>query len=133
VTNEGEVYFALYGDQFDPSEVTRLVGLEPTATRRKADPVPRYTTWKLSAGKVEGEVVDVYEMASALVERLRPHEQQINEAKRRFSLDAVLQVVLRITTDEAVSTPAIRFTSEVVAFLSVVGGSIDIDTYRNVP
>ena len=121
VTNEGEVYFALFGGDFDPNEVTRLVGLEPTSIRRKRDPVPRHSSWQFSIGKVEGEVVDVYEMSRALVERLSSHTQGIIRAMQELKLEAVLQVVLRISTDDSVSTPAIGFTPEVLSFLSAVG------------
>jgi hypothetical protein len=131
VTNEGEVYFALFGDVFDPNEVTQLVGLEPTSTRRKAIPIPKHTWWKISIGRTEGELVDVYEMSSALVEKLTPHTQGILRAKQELKLEAILEVVLHISMNDSISTPAIGFTPEVVSFLSAVGASIDIDTYRN--
>jgi hypothetical protein len=131
VTNEGEVYFTLFGDDFDPSEVTRLVGLEPTSTRRKGNPIPKHTWWKVSTGKTEGELVDIYEMSSALVEKLTPQTQGILRATHELKLEAILEVVLYISMNESVSTPAIGFTPEVISFLSAVGASIDIDTYRN--
>lgn len=130
MTNEGEVYFALYGDEFDPQEVTSIVGIAPSSVHRKKGRSLGRSMWKLSAGKLEADVIDVYDMTSALVDRLRPRGRQIIAAKQRFSMEAVLQVVLRITTDETVSTPAIGFSREVIEFLSSVGASIDVDTYR---
>jgi len=130
-SNKGEVYFALVGDDFDPSEVTQLVGLSPTSSGRKGAPIPKQGWWMISAGKVEGEIIDVYGMSSALVERLAPYSQRIIRAKQQLKLDAVLEVVLWISTDDSISTPAIGFTPEVVSFLNSVGASIDIDTYRN--
>jgi len=132
MTNEGEVYFALYGDDFDPEVVTGLIGIQPTSARRKGTPIPKHTSWKVSLGKVEGDVIDVYDLSSALVAKLRPHQEQIARVKRELSLDAVLQVVLWVTTDDTKPTPAIGFEPEAIAFLSAVGASIDIDTYRNV-
>jgi Domain of unknown function (DUF4279) len=133
VTNEGEVYFALYGDEFDPDDVTNLIGLEPTTTKRKGSPIPKFTSWAISTGKLENDVIDVYDMSSALVSKLSPHAAKIIEAKRQFGLEATLQVVLRITTDATKSTPAIGFEREVISFLNSVGASIDVDTYRNAP
>lgn len=132
MTNEGEVYFMLYGQGFDPEEATRLIGIEPTSIRRKADPRPKYSSWAVSTGKIEGDVIDVYELSSALVSKLRPYTEKIASVKRQLKLEAVLEVVLRITTDDSVSTPAIGFDSEVILFLNSIGATIDVDTYRNV-
>ena len=133
MTNEAEGYFALHGTGFDPDEVTRLVGLEPTSIRREALPIPKHSSWNVSSGKIENDIIDVYDMSSALVSRLSPHTEKIASVKQQLGLEAVLQVVLWITTDESKSTPAIGFESEVISFLNAVGASIDIDTYRNVP
>jgi len=83
-----------------------------------------------STGKLQDDVIDVYDMASSLVATLEPHADRIVEAKRAYGLEAVLEVVLRITLDETKSTPAIGFDSRVISFLNRVGASIDIDTYR---
>jgi hypothetical protein len=40
-------------------------------------------------------------------------------------------VVLWIDQDETKSMPAIGFEHAVIDFLNAVGGTIDIDTYRN--
>ncbi len=131
MANEGEVYFALFGDDFDPGEVTKLVGLQPTSVRRKTYPLPKHAWWKVSIGKTEGELVDVYEMSSALIEKLAPHAQGILRAKQELRLEAILEVVLHISMNDSIPTPAIGFTPEVVSFLSRVGAGIDIDAYRN--
>ena len=53
MTNEGEVYFALYGNNFDPDEVTRRVGVEPTSVLRRGEPTPKHSWWMVSSGKME--------------------------------------------------------------------------------
>ena len=133
MTNEGRVYFALYGKDFDPDEVTRLVGIEPTATRRKADPIPKHSCWEVSSVHVENDLVDIYEMSSVLIAKLKPHSDSIASAKSKLGCEAVLQVVLHITIDDSISTPAIGFDVDVISFLNAVGASIDVDTYRNAP
>ena len=127
--NEGEVYFALYGENFDPDAVTLLVGLKPSSIQRKNLPTPKHSMWKFSSGKVRDEVIDVYGMANSLVSRLEPHADGIAGARRQFGLNAVLEVVLRIAAKEGASTPAIGFDLEVIEFLTRVGASIDVDTY----
>ena len=130
VTNEGEVYFRLWGEGFDPDDVTALLGIEPTKTELKGDPIPRHASWNVSEGKLEADVIDVYEMSSALVKRLEPVAENIVEAMKKYGLQAVLQVVLSVTSDDSKPTPAIGFESNVVSFLSAIGASIDVDTYR---
>lgn len=134
VTNEAEVYFALYGTDFDPEEATRRVGLEPTSIKRKGEPkTRRHSFWQVSSGRVEGDIIDVYEMSSTLVALLAPRAAEIASTRRELGLEAVLEVVLWISTDESKSTPAIGFDHEVISFLHAVGATIDIDTYRNAP
>jgi len=128
--NEGEVYFALFGDEFEPDEVTKIIGIEPTNTRRKGNPIPRCTSWEYSTGMIEDEVVDVFEMSSSLIATLAPHAEKIIKAKEMYGLRAVLEVILTVTSDDSKSTPAIGFESDVITFLHKVGATIDIDTYR---
>lgn len=130
--NEGEVYFALKGDHdFDPDLITTRLGIDPSNVLRKADPTPKTTSWLLSSGKVVAEVVDVYAMSSHLISQLSPLTEQIKRLMTELNLSAVLQVVLRITMDDAKPTPVIGFDSETIKFLSAVGAFIDVDTYRN--
>ena len=126
--NECEVYFALFGDDFDPASLS--IGVAPTRIKRKSNPIPRQSSWIYSTGKIRSDLIDVYQMSSSLIEALTPHIDSILMAKHKLGLDAVLEVVLTITPDEMVSTPAIGFDSYVVSFLNAVGATIDIDTYR---
>jgi hypothetical protein len=109
------------------------VGMEPTSVRRKAEPTPRHSSWEVSTAEIENDIIDIYDMSSTLVALLQPHAKQIAAAKQQFKLDAVLEVVLWITTDDSKSTPAIGFDSNVISFLNMVSATIDIDTYRNSP
>lgn len=128
MTNEGEVYFGLWGDDFDPTALS--LGVEPTSIMRKADPRPKHSSWMLSTGKVRADLIDVYEMSSSLIAKLEPYTDKIIKAMKDHSLEAVLEVVLTVTPNDQISTPAIGFDSRVISFLNKVGASIDIDTYR---
>lgn len=106
-----------------------MIGMEPTSTKRKGDPFPKQHSWEFALDEIEADYIDVYEMSSELVNKLKPYSSKIVEAKGKFDLDLVLQVVLWISTDETISTPAIGFESDVIQFLNKVGATIDIDTY----
>lgn len=129
--NQGEVYFRLFGDNFDPDSASEYIGIKATRTKRKGTPFPRTNSWEVSTGKVVDEVVDIYDMSSNLVTKLEPKAREIAEFIRTHNLEAVLQVVLHITMDDTKSTPAIGFESKTLAFLCAVGARIDVDTYRN--
>lgn len=133
-TNECYVYFALDGEEFDPDDVTSLLGITPTFVKRKGEripgKVPRCNSWALSTETVVDEVIDVGAMAASIIKELRPKAALINKAKKIFGAISRLEVVVTITTDDKQSTPAIGFEAEDVAFLAEVGAYIDVDTYR---
>jgi hypothetical protein len=69
-------------------------------------------------------------LSSSLVELLLK-QKEIIEMIDRLDLTPVLDVVLWVTTDDSKPTPAIGFESKAIDFLSQIGATIDIDTYRN--
>ena len=129
--NECEVYFGLFGVDFDPSVDTAAIKIDWATAKFRGDPIPKRSSWRCSTGKQNKKLIDVYDMSSALVKRLAPHAQQIFDVKVRFDLEAVLQVVLTVSSDDEIPMPAIGFDQNVLEFLSKVGATIDIDTYRS--
>jgi len=129
--NKCEVYFKLVSDDIDPDEITKLLGIQPTKVRKKAQPRQKYNSWEYSSGKEASEVIDVYKMSSAIIEALYPKMGDIAKIVKEKNLFSELQVVLWISMDDSISTPAIGFEKETIAFLTKVGASIDVDTYRN--
>ena len=128
MSNEGRVYFGLFGDNFDPEALS--IGVSATKTARKGTPIPKQSSWIYSSEKVQSDLIDVYKMSSAVVSALEPHMQKILEVIEYHKLEAVLEVVLTITPDDSVSTPVVGFDPNVISFLNKIGASIDIDIYR---
>ncbi len=129
-TNEGEVYFALDGEDFDPSEITEFLGIEPTSVLVKGNPRPKKNSWKLSSGKIINNYIDTYILASSLIRILEPKKELIIKAIEKFNAKPRLEVVLWFTCNENISTPAIGFDEKTTKFLGDVGAYIDIDTYK---
>ena len=135
-TNEGKICFAFYGDEmkdFSPSELTKFLGLIPTATSKKGERLGKYpksSRWEFSTGKKSGDVIDIYDMGNEIIAMLESKKELIIKAIERFHVSPCLNIVLWISTNEEISTPAIGFDLAVIKFLSDVGASIDIDTYR---
>jgi Domain of unknown function (DUF4279) len=130
VLNEGYVYFGLRGDDFDPAEVSSVVGIKATGGKRKAHPVPKISYWRYGTERKKAELIDVFELSSRLVKDLTPHIEGILKAKKEFRLEAVLEVVLTISPDKSIPMPSIGFEKDVIDFLHNVGATIDVDTYR---
>ena len=134
-TNEGRVYFALDGDNFNPNELSNFLGITPTSIKLKGDTVPgklpKHNSWIVSSDNIINEYIDVFDMASEICKILEPKIDLIIKAKEKFDLTARLEVVLTISMDKEASTPAIGFESDTVEFLGKIGASIDIDTYKH--
>jgi hypothetical protein len=134
MTNAAEVYFNLRGN-FTPSDVTDAIGFNPTRTMLAGErgAFPKCSHWKFSSGKKEADYINVYDLSRQVVSALCPYADQIAAAIQKWKLNATLRVVLWITMDESVSTPAIGFDADVIRFLDRVGASIDVDSDRVTP
>lgn len=134
-TNEGRVYFALDGDDFDPDEVSEFLGIEPTSIRRKGTKVsgkiPKMNSWELSTDNIINDYIDVFGMSTEIVNKLKPKKDRILQAKERFNASPRFEVVLWFSMNEEHSTPAIGFEVETVEFLGEIGAFVDIDTYKH--
>ena len=134
-TNEGRVYFALDGDDFNPDDVTQILGIEPTSVLRKGSKIPNKlpvkSSWELSTENIVNEFVDVFAMAESVVEQLKPLKSKILEVIEKFNLVPRLEVVLWFAVKSEHSTPAIGFEPETIKFLGEIGAFIDIDTYKH--
>lgn len=133
--NEGRVYFALFGDDFEPDDLTKHLGISPTSISRKGSKIPGKTpvcsSWELSTDNIANNYIDVFDLSASLIEKLKPKKELILDAKIRFNLSAILEVVLWISVNEEHSTPAIGFDIDTIKFLGEIGASIDVDTYKH--
>lgn len=133
--NEGRVYFALDGDDFNPDDVTIFLGIEPTAVMKKGSKIlnklPAKSSWEFSTENVVNEYIDVFNMAESIIEVLQSKKQKILEAIEKFDLVPRLEVVLWFSLNEEHSTPAIGFEPNTLKFLGDIGAFIDIDTYKH--
>lgn len=134
-TNEGRVYFALDGDDFNPDEITEFLGVAPTSVRRKGTKipgkVPKMNSWELSTEQVVSDFVDVFAMSTEIINQLKPIKDRIIQAKERFNASPRFEVVLWFSMNKEHSTPAIGFEVETVVFLGEIGAFVDIDTYKH--
>ena len=134
-TNEVRVYFALFGDEFDPKGVTDIIGVQPTSIMVKGSKIPGKVPvgsgWFYSSENIKQDSIDVFEMAKNISDFLEPSKEKIIRAINKFDLSPRLEVVMWLSNDDSVSTPALGFEPETIKFLSDVGAFIDIDSYKH--
>nr|WP_250647782.1 DUF4279 domain-containing protein [Sessilibacter corallicola] len=133
--NEGRVYFAFDGDDFNPQEITEFLGLEPTNIKRKGSKIPgklpNMSSWELSTERIVKEHIDIFKMSAQIVSVLQPKLDLIIAAKTLFKVEPRFQIVLTFSGNEEHSTPAIGFEVETIEFLGAIGAFVDIDTYKH--
>jgi hypothetical protein len=128
------VYFALKGDKFDPSTITKQINLTPTETKQKGDigkykNILEHSSWELSTEKGR-EYLDVEKIVEELIDKLFDKIEIINALKKTYDLNSVLQIVLYVDTNEEESTPILGHELKTIEFLFKTETKTDIDIYR---
>jgi hypothetical protein len=128
------VYFALHGDDFDPNEVTRELGIEPTDSWKKGDKGQyianqKYACWKWSTEKGK-EAIFMDTLVNEVVEKLKAKVENINKLKEKYQLTSVLEIVMYIDVNPDESTPALGHDLKTIEFLYQTQTVTDVDIYR---
>lgn len=132
-SNKGRAFFALYGYHFNPDDITRLLGIEPTtinaAGAGSALDKPEISSWELSTETVSGETeeVDTYKLTEALIKKLDPIKDKIIEASKNFNLSPRMGVVLELSVDKEETCPDVGFGARSIRFLADIGAFINVD------
>lgn len=129
-SNKGRVYFALLGYHFNPDDVTRLLGIEPTS----ADAAGAYSgldkpvisSWELSSETAEGDV-DVFALTDALVKQLDPIKDKIVAVCKSHNLSPRLGVALTLSVDKGEISPEVGFGARTIRFLADTGAFIEVE------
>ena len=125
-------YFGLSGYHFNPDDVTRLLGIAPTAVNaagaRSGLDKPVLSSWELSSETTVDDL-DVYELTNELVKKLEPVKDKILEVIKSHNLSPRIGVVLFLSPDKDLVAPDIGFGARTVRFLADIGAFINVD-YR---
>lgn len=131
--NKGRAYFALVGYHFNPDDITRLLGLEPTtvndAGARSGLDHPVISSWELSTETVssDDEELDLYKLSEQILQQLEPAKDKIIEACKSHNLSPRLGLVLSLSADKDESSPDVGFGARMVRFLADIGAFINVD------
>lgn len=131
--NKGRAYFALIGYHFDPADVTRLIGLEPTtvndAGARSGLDNPVISAWELSTETVTSaeDEVDIYKLTENIMKQLEPAKDKIIEVCKSHNLSPRLGIVLTLSVDKKETTPEVGFGTRVIRFLAEIGAFVNVE------
>ena len=132
--NKARAYFGLSGYHFDPKDVTRIIGLEPTSvndagTRGSLDK-PVISSWEFSTETITSDTqeLDVYKLIDdEILKKIEPAKDKIIEICKSLNLSPRIGVVLTLSIDKDETTPDVGFGARVIKFCAEIGAFINID------
>lgn len=130
--NKGRAFFALGGYHFNPDDITRVLGIEPTTVDASGAhsglDSPATSSWELSTDTITGDI-DVYELTNELVKQIEPAKEKILELIKSHNLSPRIGVVLVLSVDKNETVPDVGFGARTIRFLAEIGAFINVD-YR---
>lgn len=131
-SNEGRAHFTLSGYHFNPDDITRLLGIEPTAVDASGAnsglDKPVISSWELSTETVTGDV-DVFDLTNKLIKQIEPAKEKILAVIKSHNLSPRIGVVLVLSIDKNEIVPDVGFGARTIRFLADIGAFINVD-YR---
>lgn len=128
--NKGRAYFALLGYHFNPDDITRLLGIEPTTVNAAGAysglDKPVISSWELSSETLNGEV-DVFALTDSLVKQLEPLKEKLVEVCKSHNLSPRLGVALTLSIDKGETSPEVGFGARTIRFLADTGSFIEVE------
>jgi len=129
-SNKARAFFALSGYHFNPDDITRLLGIEPTsinaAGANSGLDKPVISSWELSTETVTDDV-DVYKMTDSILKQLEPAREKILQVIKSHNLSPRLGVVLVLSIDKDETCPDVGFGGRTTRFMADIGAFINID------
>jgi hypothetical protein len=133
-SNKGRAYFALVGYHFNPDDITRMLGLEPTSTddagATSSLDKPVISSWELSTDTItsDNQEMDIYKLIDdEILKKIEPAKDKIIEVCKSHNLSPRIGVVLTLSVDKDESCPEVGFGSRVIKFCAEIGAFINVD------
>ena len=132
--NKGRAYFGLSGYHFDPNDVTKIIGLEPTSTNdagtRGSLDKPVISSWEFSTATITSDTqeIDIYKLIdNEILKKIEPAKDKIIEVCKNLNLSPRIGVELTLSIDKNETAPDVGFGARVIKFCAEIGAFINID------
>lgn len=121
-------YFKLYGENFDPEEITNKLLIQPTETGKKGER-GKYMILKKSYWEVSTDYevsLDINDQLRKIVNLLKDKKDVIVDLQNSLGLECKFQLVIMIRNEQ---TPACYLEKEMIHFASSINAFFDFDMY----
>jgi hypothetical protein len=129
-SNKARAHFTLSGYHFNPDDITRLLGIEPTSVdasgARSALDKPVISSWELSTETMTDNI-DVYKMTEIIIKKIEPAKEKILQVIKSHNLSPRIDVVLVLSVDKGETCPDVGFGARTIRFLADIGAFINVD------
>jgi hypothetical protein len=129
--------FSIYGDFFDPDEITKILGVAPTKTHLKGDIIPlregltrtkkkkyKETDWSLeTAYRIS---MDINDGISEIMGRIGCKKEELSRIRKGYDVKFLFSFCVYIYD---AMTPGMCFSESFIKFAGDIGARIDVDTY----
>jgi hypothetical protein len=131
-SNQARAHFTLSGYHFDPDDITRLLGIEPTSVdasgARSPLDKPVISSWEISTDLMT-EDIDVYKMTEHIIKKIEPSKDKILQVIKSHNLSPRINVELVLSVNKGAAVPDVGFGARTIRFLADIGAFINVD-YR---
>ena len=129
-SNKVRAHFTLSGYHFNPDDITRLLGIEPTsvdaAGASSGLDKPVISSWELSTETITDDF-DVYDLTNELIKQIEPFKEKILEVIKSHNLSPRIGVILVLSVDKEETVPDVGFGARTIRFLADIGAFINVD------
>ena len=129
-SNKGRAFFALSGYHFNPDDITRLLGVEPTSTNASGTggslDKPMISSWELSTDEVS-DYVDVYQLTDIITKQIEPVKDKILRVIESHNLSPRICVVLTLSVDKGEQCPDVGFGARTTRLMAEIGAFMNVD------
>ena len=129
-TNEGRAYFGLSGYHFNPEDITRVLGIEPTTTNNAGMTgsldKPVISSWEISTD-VKTDDVDVYKLTDDITKQIEPVKEKILQIIKSHNLSPRIGVELTLSIDKGEECPEVGFGARTTRLMSELGAFMNVD------
>ena len=129
-SSQARAHFTLSGYHFNPDDITRLVGIQPSSIDASGAhsglDKPVISSWEVSTDTIIDDI-DVYKLTDLLIKQIEPARESIKQVIKSHNLSPRIGVVLVLPADSSKHECDIGFGARTVRFLGDIGAFINID------
>jgi hypothetical protein len=119
--------FEIKEDNLDPNIVTKKLGISPSETHFKGDPITKSRNWTVGFWVIRTEYeesLNINLQIEKIYVQLKEKVKELIDIKKKYNVYLNLSIWVDIENGQA---PKICIKEEILSFMSKIGGTIDVD------